>query len=879
MNYSRQHLYALGEPIGDSATKKVAGRVIYGGGGGGGGPTSSTVTQSNIPDWLRPQVEATLGAGMQEMFQTQKGEDGTLQITGMKPFTPYSQDPSNYVAGFSPLQQQAFGNTANLQVPGQFGGASQMATQAGLGGLSTAGQAAGIAGMQAGAGNQYMQMATNPFATQAFMSPYMQNVVNVQQQQAQRQADIANQAMKAGFAKSGFGGRSGIAQSQANADLMRQKQGIQATGLQNAFQQAQQAQQFGADLGLRGLTGAQQGMQNVLGAYDLVGRQGANLANIGGQQLAAQKDIIGMQSQMGGQQQQQQQRVIDQAVQNYAQAQENPLNRLNAFNALLRGYAVPGQTTTSYQAAPPMASQLAGLGMGAYGVSKMMAKGGKVEEPQRMATGGIPAINRKVLLDPDSVSLPQVQQGVKSGSISDLIGVPVALQKQEAQKSAAAMQNAPAPNQPTLAQQALSGIDNLQSNLPTRMAGGGIVAFQAGGTSEDGEARSEMGLPEQLAQLLGDSPGQPKVYSALAQMYPGLIKNVLDYSPKGMTAEEVAKAKIEYMKQAQEAAGPSPYEAYRKQIAELTGNRDTEKEKGAAFLQAGAAMMQPGMTFAQGLGQAGSVLGQKYSQIAKEDTAAKRARAQMEFNLLDAERKERMGMHRDATAALEQARKDRTEAGKAELDKRKIIADLVAKGMTATKPLKAAGAGGAPKFNLNQELFNSTLADLQVQYPGYDPIELRRMAAERTALMTRDYGPNRAAGAVTGPTARVAEEMAAARHEWSFTLEGVQAARLKASKDAEERQRGEAMEKAFEDKLKAQFRAVPTPDQARESATPQAKPTRTKPGAAPAPQPAPKALDIPAGTKPGDLKDGTLYNTPRGVLKWDATKQVFVQDK
>ena len=816
-------------------------------GGGGGGPTSSTVTQTNIPDWLRPQVEATLGAGMQEMFQTQKGEDGTLQITGMKPFTPYSQDPSNYVAGFSPLQQQAFGNTANLQVPGQFGGASQMATQAGLGGLSTAGQAAGIAGMQAGAGNQYMQMATNPFATQAFMSPYMQNVVNVQQQQAQRQADIANQAMKAGFAKSGFGGRSGIAQSQANADLMRQKQGIQATGLQNAFQQAQQAQQFGADLGLRGLTGAQQGMQNVLGAYDLVGRQGANLANIGGQQLGAQKDIIGMQSQMGGQQQQQQQRVIDQAVQNYAQAQENPLNRLNAFNALLRGYAVPGQTTTSYQAAPPMMSQLAGLGMGAYGVSKMMAKGGKVEEPQRMATGGIPSLNRKVLFDPDSVSLPQVQQGVKSGSISDLIGIPVALQKQEAQKSAAAMQNAPAPNQPTFAQQALSGIDNLQSNLPTRMAGGGIVAFQAGGTSEDGEARSEMGLPEQLAQLLGDSPGQPKVYSALAQMYPGLIKNVLDYSPKGMTAEEVAKAKIEYMKQAQEAAGPSPYEAYRKQIAELTGNRDTEKEKGAAFLQAGAAMMQPGMTFAQGLGQAGSVLGQKYSQIAKEDTAAKRARAQMEFNLLDAERKERMGLHRDATAALEQARKDRTEAGKAELDKRKIIADLVAKGMTATKPLKAAGgAGKPPPFKLDQELFNSTLADLQVQFPNADPVELRRMAAERAVAQTRDFGPGRAAGVATGPTARVAEEMAAARHQWSFTPEGMQVARLKASKDAEERQRGEAMEKAFEDKLKAQFGAVPTPAQARESASPQAAPTRPKPGATPA---TPK----PAATKP-DIK-------------------------
>jgi hypothetical protein len=39
-------------------------------GGGGGGQTTSTVTQSNIPEWLRPQTEAVLGAGMQEYFET-----------------------------------------------------------------------------------------------------------------------------------------------------------------------------------------------------------------------------------------------------------------------------------------------------------------------------------------------------------------------------------------------------------------------------------------------------------------------------------------------------------------------------------------------------------------------------------------------------------------------------------------------------------------------------------------------------------------------------------------------------------------------------------------------------------------------------------------
>ena len=68
-SYSRRELYAAGEFLGNSATQnKVGGGRIYG--GGGGGPTSSTVTQSNIPDWLRPQTEALLGAATQEYFQT-----------------------------------------------------------------------------------------------------------------------------------------------------------------------------------------------------------------------------------------------------------------------------------------------------------------------------------------------------------------------------------------------------------------------------------------------------------------------------------------------------------------------------------------------------------------------------------------------------------------------------------------------------------------------------------------------------------------------------------------------------------------------------------------------------------------------------------------
>jgi hypothetical protein len=355
------------------------------------------------------------------------------------------------------------------------------AADIGLGALGAQQTGAGVgdiarqyAGRQAGAGAEYAAGATSPAATQAYMSPYMQNVVDVQQQAAQRQADIASQARKAQFAQAGaFGGaRQGIADAQAAAELARQKQGIQAQGLQQAFQQAQQAQQFGAGLGLQGLAGAQQGLGNVLqggqlglsginqavaaqqaglaglgqagqlygvgmqgaglgmqgagvglqgigqalgagqlglqgtglglqgagmgmqgagvglqgvqgglGGYGLLGQQAGTMGQLGAQQLAAQQGIIGLQAQQGALAQQQEQNIINQAIQNYAMAQQYPLQQFGAYNALLRGYAIPGQTMTQYQAAPSMASQLAGLGMGAYGLSRMMGqkKGGVVK--------------------------------------------------------------------------------------------------------------------------------------------------------------------------------------------------------------------------------------------------------------------------------------------------------------------------------------------------------------------------------------------------------------------------------------------------------------------------------------------------------------------
>lgn len=439
MSYSRRQLEALGEPLGNAVTQiKPEGRGrVYGGGGGSGAPTQSTVTQTNIPEYARPYVEAMLGASLQNAFtgtQTGTGEDATYNITGVRPYQPYSLDPREYIAGFSPLQQAAFQGAGQLQVPGQIGAASDITSRAatgisGLAGLAPvvgqqtadvgwlgldAARSAGQVGQRAadigelalpaaqrgfGLGQQYFSEVSDPARIGSLMSPYMQNVVNIQSDAARRQAGITQQQRQAALTKAGaYGGaRQAIEQAEANKALNAQLGMIQAQGLQDAYTQAIAQQQAGTQFGLQGmnagytglgtaLQGRQQQMQGVgtglqgigatlqgqqqqlqaLGAgmqgYGQVGQLGQQLGGLGSQQLAAAQGILGLQQQYGGMQQQQEQNIINQAIQNYATAQQYPQMQLGFLNAMIRGIATPTTSTQTYQAAPSLTSQLAGLG-------------------------------------------------------------------------------------------------------------------------------------------------------------------------------------------------------------------------------------------------------------------------------------------------------------------------------------------------------------------------------------------------------------------------------------------------------------------------------------------------------------------------------------
>ena len=124
-----------------------------------------------------------------------------------------------------------------------------------------------------------------PQTASMYMSPYMQNVLDIQQREAQRQADIARESRSARYAKAGaFGGaRQAIEEAEAERNLGMLKSDIQAKGLQSAYQMAQQ--QFNAEQQAK-LAAAQANQQAGLttGIQNLA-------AALGVQQLGAQQNL------------------------------------------------------------------------------------------------------------------------------------------------------------------------------------------------------------------------------------------------------------------------------------------------------------------------------------------------------------------------------------------------------------------------------------------------------------------------------------------------------------------------------------------------------------------------------------------------------------
>ena len=291
-------------------------------------PTSTS--QTTIPEYAKPYAEKMLG----------KSEALTE--------SPYQTYGGQRMAATTPEQQAVRQDVAGMEQPGQFAAGTGLA---GAGGLSAL-----------GAGQTYMNMATDPGAQQAFMSPYVQNVVDLQKQEAIRDAQKGQLGQNLAAARQGtYGGaRQLLAGTERERNLQQNLANIQATGLQQAYDRAMQGMQFGTTAGIQGAQAATQA--------------GATLGQLGIGQQQAGIDLAKAQEAFGAMGQAEQQKALDLQYQDFLQQQQYPYKQLGFMSDILRGSANLAATggKTVYEAPPSVASQIGGLGLAGLGVYNLL---------------------------------------------------------------------------------------------------------------------------------------------------------------------------------------------------------------------------------------------------------------------------------------------------------------------------------------------------------------------------------------------------------------------------------------------------------------------------------------------------------------------------
>lgn len=496
-------------------------------GGGGGGTTTGTTYTSNIPEYLQPYVEKMVGATEKQVY---RGE-------GFAPYQSYAQydqargGTGETVAGFTPMQVQSMQGIQNYQLPQQGAFGSQIAGAAGLGSMR--------------AGQQYARQATNPYATQAYMSPYMEGAVAPEMREAARQSAILGQQNQAQAVQQGaFGGsRSAMVEAERQRNLQQQQADIYGKGMQNAYQNAQQAQQFGANLGLQGMG---QGLQAA-----------QTLGALGQQAYGQETGLLGQQAAIGKQQQEFEQNRLNQIVQDYATSQQYPLMQLGVLSNMLRGLPMQSSSTQMYQAQPSMMSQLAGglgTGLQLYNTANQAFGGKKEGGVIKMAKGGI------------ATGVPPAKLPSMLEKLSD-----DQLGKKDQDK-----ETDPATKQMVDAEQVRRG--TLRSGIKP-MAAGGAIAFKDGEEVKD-EKETKKGIRE---RILEESPTTPVIKPEMGVTqegtsfppeppvnqeapYPDYKGSVADEARKGIATPVVKPA--------------DPYAAYEKTLSDQAAEQKAKSEEG-----------------------------------------------------------------------------------------------------------------------------------------------------------------------------------------------------------------------------------------------------------------------------------------------------------
>lgn len=253
----------------------------------------------------------------------------------------------------------AYGNPlaeAGLEGAGRIAGLSkdEVAAQTGIENLARPeqyGTATGAMGQGLGA----LASMTDAAKTQQYMSPYIQDVLNVNKAEALRDAQKGLVSGNLAAARQGsYGGaRNLLAQTELDRNLQTKLGGIQATGMQSAFDAAQKAQ---------------------LGSAAAYGQLGSQLGTLGGQQQNSDIARASALSAAGATERSVGQQQLDAQYQDQMRALGFPAEQLGSMSNMLRGVPLGDSAGMSTTTTPPpsFASQLAGIGLGGISLANML---------------------------------------------------------------------------------------------------------------------------------------------------------------------------------------------------------------------------------------------------------------------------------------------------------------------------------------------------------------------------------------------------------------------------------------------------------------------------------------------------------------------------
>jgi len=307
--------------------------------------TSISTSLTDVPEVLRPYI--TGAGGVLPTAQTLLSKD--YATTYGTPLQQAGLAGSGRVASLSPMQQQVGTQLGTMATPTQFGtgtGAAQLgvgSTALGLGALGS---------------------MLSPEQTAMYMSPYSQNVIDVNKAEAMRDAQKGLMSGNLAAARQGtYGGaRQLLSQTEQERNLQTKLGNIQATGMQNAFDAAQKAQiAQAAGYGQLGQT---------------YGSLGQTYGALGTAQQASDIDRIKTQGAYGDLQRGVQQQQLDAQYQDLMSRLNYPLTSIETMSNLARGVPLTQTASSGSQTTPPpsFASQLAGMGLTGLGLYNMFGK-------------------------------------------------------------------------------------------------------------------------------------------------------------------------------------------------------------------------------------------------------------------------------------------------------------------------------------------------------------------------------------------------------------------------------------------------------------------------------------------------------------------------